>query len=270
MEGGKISSLLTRTCLICGSRAAVFKGHLDLEVKKGFGLKDTGLGSQCRRDGSWGQACVQGPPGEQQSQRRSPRADPQGAPTCKPWAAEEGPAEKQRLEQNETGGIWETTWRRHCREWRRLLSPRSAAAGEASLPRGRAANKERIHHSSPRFHNLQEKCYKTEKGPMIETAVERKKDGTRRLDNSWMSHQPINRREPATWAALLKYRSKKSSQLKRKKAPSELRRRSNLDNGFWIPACTLLGITRWVFAGGWTREDTVHRASVSSCDHSGE
>ena len=52
MEGGKISSLLTRTCLICGSRAAVFKGHLDLEVKKGFGLKDTGLGSQCRRDGS--------------------------------------------------------------------------------------------------------------------------------------------------------------------------------------------------------------------------
>ena len=50
--GGQISSLLTRTCLICGSQAAVFRGHLDLEVKKGFGLKDTGLGSQCWRDGS--------------------------------------------------------------------------------------------------------------------------------------------------------------------------------------------------------------------------
>ena len=32
--GGQISSLLIRTCLICGTEAVVFKGHLDLEVKK--------------------------------------------------------------------------------------------------------------------------------------------------------------------------------------------------------------------------------------------
>ena len=32
--GRQISSLLTRTCLICGKQAMMFKGHLDLEVKK--------------------------------------------------------------------------------------------------------------------------------------------------------------------------------------------------------------------------------------------
>ena len=32
--GGQISSLLTRTCLICGIQVVVFEGHLDLEVKK--------------------------------------------------------------------------------------------------------------------------------------------------------------------------------------------------------------------------------------------
>lgn len=47
------------------------------------------------------------------------------------------------------------------------------------------------------MHNLQEKCEQKENGPMIEMAEEKKKEGTRGLDNSWLSHQPINRRESA-------------------------------------------------------------------------
>lgn len=105
--------------------------------------------------------CVYGITWEsKQNKKRSPRADPQGTLTFKGLAQEDDPAKKEQLEAE-----WDKRQpgSQSCRgdavrEQRLPLFYQSAAVGEASLSRDRAANKELIHCSSPLFHNLQEKC----------------------------------------------------------------------------------------------------------------